>query len=106
MADAKQSAAPKASEQVLEKGLLDQIVEQGRMAKDTGSKERGKDLVKEFVAGVLDLADDVDVPTLHISRLVFDTLEWNSDLDLVAVVGDTALRGEDEVLAQIGSDAP
>jgi len=54
MADAKQSAAPKASEQVLEKGLLDQIVEQGRMAKDTGTKERGKDLVKEFVAQVLE----------------------------------------------------
>ena len=54
MADAKQSAAPKATEQVLEKGLLDQIVEQGRMAKDTGTKERGKDLVKEFVAQVLE----------------------------------------------------
>jgi type VI secretion system protein ImpC len=54
MADAKQSAAPKASEQVLEKSLLDQIVEDGRMAKDTGARERGKDLVKEFVAGVLD----------------------------------------------------
>jgi type VI secretion system protein ImpC len=54
MADAKQGAAPKATEQVLEKGLLDQIVEEGRMAKDGGAKERGKDLVKEFVAGVLD----------------------------------------------------
>ncbi len=54
MAEAKQSATPKAAEQVLEKGLLDQIVEEGRMAKDAGAKERGKDLVKEFVAGVLD----------------------------------------------------
>ena len=54
MAEAKQGAAPKATEQVLEKGLLDQIVEEGRMAKDSGAKERGKDLVKEFVAGVLD----------------------------------------------------
>ena len=54
MAEAKQSAAPKATEQVLEKGLLDQIVEEGRMAKDGGARERGKDLVKEFVAGVLD----------------------------------------------------
>ena len=41
-------------EQVLEKGLLDQIVEEGRMGKDEGAKERGKDLVKEFVAQVLD----------------------------------------------------
>ena len=54
MAEAKQGAAPKAAEKVLEKGLLDQIVEEGRMAKDSGAKERGKDLVKEFVAGVLD----------------------------------------------------
>ena len=54
MADAKQSAAPQAAEQVLEKGLLDQIVEEGRMGKDEVSKAKGKDLVKEFVAGVLD----------------------------------------------------
>ena len=54
MADAKQSAAPQAAEQVLEKGLLDQIVEEGRMGKDDASKQKGKDLVKEFVAGVLD----------------------------------------------------
>ena len=53
MADA-QKAAPQATEQVLEKGLLDQIVEEGRMGKDEGAKERGKDLVKEFVAQVLD----------------------------------------------------
>ena len=54
MADAKQGAAPQATERVLEKGLLDQIVEDGRMAKDSGAKERGKDLVKEFVAQVLE----------------------------------------------------
>ena len=54
MAEAKGSAAPQASEQVLEKGLLDQIVEEGRMGKDDSAKERGKDLVKEFVAQVLD----------------------------------------------------
>jgi type VI secretion system protein ImpC len=54
MADAKKAAAPQAVEQVLEKGLLDQIVEEGRMGKDDSSKERGKDLVKEFVAQVLD----------------------------------------------------
>src|SRR5271163_3133422 len=55
MADAKKSAAaPQATEQVLEKGLLDQIVEEGRMGKDEGARERGKDLVKEFVAQVLD----------------------------------------------------
>ncbi len=40
--------------QTAELGLLDQIVEQGRMGKDAGAKERGKDLVKEFVSQVLD----------------------------------------------------
>src|ERR1700676_5063275 len=54
MAEAKKSAAPQAVEQVLEKGLLDQIVEEGRMGKDESAKERGKDLVKEFVAQVLE----------------------------------------------------
>ena len=55
MADAKKSAAaPQVVEQVLEKGLLDQIVEEGRMGKDEGAKARGKDLVKEFVAQVLE----------------------------------------------------
>ncbi len=37
-----------------EVGLLDQIVEQGRMGKDQASRERGRDLVKEFVAQVMD----------------------------------------------------
>ncbi len=37
-----------------EKGLLDQIVEQGRFGKDVSSRERGKNLVKEFVAQVLE----------------------------------------------------
>lgn len=37
-----------------EAGLLDQIVEQGRFGVDSTARERGKDLVKEFVAQVLD----------------------------------------------------
>jgi type VI secretion system protein ImpC len=37
-----------------EVGLLDQIVEQGRLARDPSARERGKDLVKEFVSQVLD----------------------------------------------------
>src|SRR6202790_1970383 len=37
-----------------EKGLLDQIVEQGRFGADTTARERGKNLVKEFVAQVLE----------------------------------------------------
>jgi len=40
--------------QTVEKGLLDQIVEQGRFGTDNVARERGKNLVKEFVAQVLD----------------------------------------------------
>ena len=35
-------------------GLLDQIVEQGKLGRDAQTKERGKDLVKRFVAEVLE----------------------------------------------------
>ena len=37
-----------------EVSLLDQIVEQGRLGRDTQAKERGKDLVRRFVAEVLE----------------------------------------------------
>jgi len=37
-----------------ELSLLDQIVEQGRFGKEAEAKERGRDLIKEFVAQVLD----------------------------------------------------
>jgi type VI secretion system protein ImpC len=55
MADTQTATAPAAAtEQVLEKGLLDQIVEEGRFGVEPASKERGKNLIKEFVAQVLD----------------------------------------------------
>src|SRR5271166_3222929 len=55
MADTQTAAAPAAAtEQVQEKGLLDQIVEEGRFGVEPASKERGKNLIKEFVAQVLD----------------------------------------------------
>jgi type VI secretion system protein ImpC len=55
MADSQTAAAPATTtEQVQEKGLLDQIVEEGRFGVEPASKERGKNLVKEFVAQVLD----------------------------------------------------
>jgi type VI secretion system protein ImpC len=56
MSDQQQSAAaPKAAEQVIEsKGLLDQIVDEGRLARDPAARERGKNLVKEFVSQVLE----------------------------------------------------
>jgi type VI secretion system protein ImpC len=51
-----QSAIPQKAveEQVGELGLLDQIVDEGRLGRDVAARERGKDLVKEFVAQVLD----------------------------------------------------
>jgi type VI secretion system protein ImpC len=53
MAELEKAAAPAAVEQTAEASLLDQIVEQGRFA-DPTARERGKNLVKEFVAQVLD----------------------------------------------------
>jgi type VI secretion system protein ImpC len=50
----KASLGQAATTETQEVGLLDQIVEQGRMAKDSAGRERGKDLVKEFVAQFLD----------------------------------------------------
>ena len=55
MADAQESAASRAAaETVVERSLLDQIVEEGRLAKEPEARERGKNLVKEFVAQVLE----------------------------------------------------
>ena len=55
MAEAKSAqAAVAAGEQVQEKSLLDQIVEEGRFGVEPASRERGKNLVKEFVAQVLE----------------------------------------------------
>ena len=53
MADAKQAAAA-ASAETTELGLLDQIVEQGRVGKDADTKAKGKDLIKRFVSEVLE----------------------------------------------------
>jgi type VI secretion system protein ImpC len=46
--------AAQASVETQEGSLLDQIVEQGRFGVEVASRERGKNLVKEFVAQVLD----------------------------------------------------
>jgi type VI secretion system protein ImpC len=49
------SAVESAAPVTLEKSsLLDQIVDEGRMARDPENRERGKDLVKEFVSQFLD----------------------------------------------------
>src|SRR6476659_8349945 len=53
MSDA-QKASATAAAQTQELGLLDQIVEQGRLARDPASRDRGKDLVSNFVSQVLE----------------------------------------------------
>src|ERR1700756_1023177 len=54
---AKQAEVQQGAATVVEtqdKGLLDQIVDQGRFGTDITARERGKNLVKEFIAQVLD----------------------------------------------------
>jgi type VI secretion system protein ImpC len=50
----KQAAAALAKYAGAETSLLDQLVEEGRFARDAAAAERGKDLVKQFLAQVLD----------------------------------------------------
>ena len=55
MPEARSQAAPAPSLSVTsEAGLLDQIVEQGRFGSDATARERGRDLVKQFVEQVLE----------------------------------------------------
>jgi type VI secretion system protein ImpC len=54
MADRQTQATAKTAAESVEKGLLDQIVDEGRFGKDVASRERGMSLVKEFVEQVLD----------------------------------------------------
>jgi type VI secretion system protein ImpC len=55
MAKEERAKAPaQAAEQVAEKGLLDQIVEDGRVGTDVATRERGKSLVREFISQVLE----------------------------------------------------
>jgi type VI secretion system protein ImpC len=54
MAKAKSSASEAQTvEQTAERSLLDDIVEQGRMGADVETRERGKNLVKEFISQIL-----------------------------------------------------
>ncbi len=51
---AQAAAAASTTESVAEKSLLDQIVEEGRLARDPESRESGKAMVKEFVSQFLE----------------------------------------------------
>jgi type VI secretion system protein ImpC len=66
MADkAKQQAQPEAQEQVQETSLLDQILTEGKMARDDYQREQAKDMIGEFVnqvmAGELTMSKNMDV---------------------------------------------
>jgi predicted component of type VI protein secretion system len=54
MSDAKQESQAAPAETVLEKSVLDQIVEEGRFAKDVAGRERGKKSRIGFVSQVLE----------------------------------------------------
>jgi len=54
MSDLQKAAVAGAETTTEEVSLLDQIVQEGRMARDPVAKERGKNLVKEFVTQVLE----------------------------------------------------
>src|SRR5512137_670539 len=53
MSDKQKASAPAAAEQKVERSLLDQIVEDGRFGRDAAAVERGKGLVQEFIAQVI-----------------------------------------------------
>jgi type VI secretion system protein ImpC len=49
-----QATAAAGAAEAQEKSLLDQIVAEGRFSQDAASQERGRDMIKEFVAQVLE----------------------------------------------------
>jgi type VI secretion system protein ImpC len=54
MSKPEKAASQAAEAKTTESSLLDQIVEQGRFGKEQVARERGRDMVKEFVAQVLE----------------------------------------------------
>ena len=53
MANPKAEAQQQAAAAATEASLLDQIVERGRFGKEAPARERGRDMIKEFVSQVL-----------------------------------------------------
>ena len=54
MSKAEKAGAQPAEAKTTESSLLDQIVEQGRFGRESAAREKGRDMVKEFVAQVLE----------------------------------------------------
>jgi type VI secretion system protein ImpC len=71
MAEAKKSSSPAAAVETTETSLLDQIVQEGRFGKETTARERGKDLIKEFITQVSqgDLAVSKDTEAMINARI-------------------------------------
>jgi type VI secretion system protein ImpC len=72
MAEAKKTSSQAAAvEQTTETSLLDQIVQEGRFGKETTARERGKDLIKEFITQVSqgDLAVSKDTEAMINARI-------------------------------------
>ena len=65
MAEKAQQAEAQVQEQTQEVGLLDQILTEGKMARDDFQRERAKDMIGEFVgqvmAGELTMSKNMDV---------------------------------------------
>ena len=80
-------------------GQADQVarLRQERRARPLGRRPR------VLGARVLHLAGHVDAPPLLLRRLEAEALERNPDFDLVAVVGEPALRIEHEVGTEVGN---
>src|SRR5207244_6278481 len=54
MAEVQKAQGAAVGGETAERSLLDQIVEEGRIARDPAARERGKNLVREFVSQVLE----------------------------------------------------
>lgn len=82
MAEAKEAQTQAAAESTEELSLLDQIIDAGRFGKETAAQERGKGMIKEFVAQVLEetitISPDTEAMINHriaeIDRLVSQQL--------------------------------
>src|ERR1051326_9478567 len=70
-----------------------QSVDRARLSEKRGIRASSRS-PRILESGMLHLPNDVQVPTLCISRLIFDTFKRNPDLDLVSIVGHAALRRE------------
>ena len=100
MSKPEKAAAQSAEAKTTESSLLDQIVEQGRFGKEQVARDRGRDMVKEFVAQVLEgemkLSRDADATinarVAQIDHLNFPAIERNSASSCLSEAGSELAR--------------